>query len=117
MNRTIGQPKKITLIFGRKVTRHEWWHVADEESSRALARIAEQLATCTLLSRGTTSAGLACRVSLLCVNRLVILEHKLGAAERERAENPTLYQRELARDTPCIRPSSLAGRFPNAELG
>jgi hypothetical protein len=95
----------------------EWWHVADEESSRALARIAGQLATRTLLSRGTTSAGLACRVSLVCVNRLVILDHKLGVAEREWAENPTLYQRELAQETAMYPPWLLGWEIPERRTG
>ena len=56
-------------------------------------------------------------MSLLCVNRLVILEHKLGAAEREWAENPTLYKRELARDTAMCPPWLLGWEIPESRTG
>jgi hypothetical protein len=51
------------------------------------------------------------------VNRLVILEHKLAAAEREWAENPALYQRELARETPMYPPWLLGWEITECRTG
>jgi len=49
------------------------------------------------------------------LERLEILEDKLATAEREWAENPALYQRELARESAIYPPWLLGGKFPNAE--
>jgi hypothetical protein len=51
------------------------------------------------------------------VNRLVILDHKLGVAEREWAENPTLYQRELAQETAMYPPWLLGWEIPERRTG
>jgi hypothetical protein len=91
--------------------------VADNESSKALACIAGQLATSPLFAWGTGSAGLAYRVSLLCVNRLEILEHKLEAAEREWAENPALYECELAQESAMYPPWFLGWEIPERRAG